>query len=107
MRNVPEARQIADDVLFHASAKRDHCSSPAQIPKRQRRYCRTGDRPQSRHLEQIAAPRDGLHERVVYIAQRLADFDDALDQAVIGHGDIGPDCPHQLFLGDELARLFG
>ena len=51
--------------------------------------------------EAVAAAGDGLQDGVGVVAERAADFVDALDEAVVGDGRVLPDRLHQLGLGDQ------
>ena len=59
----------------------------------------------ARQHQAVAAPRHGANHHMRLVAQRPADFVDALHQAVVGDRDPRPDGGHQLVLGDEAAGI--
>ena len=54
----------------------------------------------------IAAAGHGLDHGLGAVADRFADFADALRQCFIGDDHIGPDRLEKLVLGDQPARIF-
>ena len=54
----------------------------------------------------IAPAGHGFDYGLAAVANRFADFADALRQCFIGDNYVGPDRPEKLVLGDEPARIF-
>src|SRR5262249_32381790 len=59
----------------------------------------------NRRLKQISAPRHGLDQLVIIVAELLAQFPDALHKRVVTHGNVGPHLLKQLSLGHKSPSI--